>query len=72
MLGKIFGHILLKVLCKTGGILTTKGRIASSKVNRRPVRKNGMGMRIPAGFVWYQRTHADMLTNLKEKSTEDK
>lgn len=58
LLGKRFGHILLKHLCKTGGKLTIKGRMASSKA----MRENGMDMGVPAGFLWYQRTQAEMLT----------
>lgn len=63
VLGKIFGNVLLIILCKTGCILTTKDRKASSIANRRSLRKNGMGRRTPTEFEWYQRTHADVLTN---------
>jgi len=50
VLGKIFGNVSLIILCKTGVVLTTKGRKASSIANRRSVRENGMGRRTSAEF----------------------
>lgn len=62
MLEKISDNVLLIILCKSGGLLTTKGRKASSIATRKSLRRNGMGRKTPTEFEWYQRTHADVLT----------